>query len=378
MRQLKNVYLNISRRLMRMPTWQKAIVTTVTLCVALMGVWLLTIGAQNFFTDVEPESGKLKGGARVVDDAGASGGKAIQFNTSQPPAPSPAPPTPTSPAPESGVRGAKLYVHPRLSEEGRPAPISSQPIAHWVGDWTPNVRGEIHGVVTTAAARGEMPVFVAYNIPARDCGLYSAGGAGSSAAYRAWIREFAAGIGQRKAIVILEPDALAGMDCMSAGDQNTRIADLVDAVNALKAYSQAFVYLDAGNSGWHPAEVIADRLSRANIANAQGFALNVSNFISTSETAAFADKLAVKLGGKRYVIDTSRNGQGRAPDHAWCNPPGRGLGARPTTSPGIGQYADAHLWIKVPGESDGSCDGAPEAGHWYEAYAQELIRNAVY
>ena len=52
----------------------------------------------------------------------------------------------------------------------------------------------------------------------------------------------------------------------------------------------------------------------------------------------------------------------RTPDaQDWCNPPGRGLGARQTANTGapaaLGQQlVDAYLWIKVPGESDGSCN----------------------
>ena len=53
-----------------------------------------------------------------------------------------------------------------------------------------------------------MPVLVAYNLPFRDCAQYSAGGAADTAAYKAWIDGFAAGIGDRAATVILEPDGL--------------------------------------------------------------------------------------------------------------------------------------------------------------------------
>ena len=51
-------------------------------------------------------------------------------------------------------------------------------------------------------------MLVAYNIPFRDCAQYSAGGATSVAEYEAWIDAVAAGIGDREAVVILEPDGL--------------------------------------------------------------------------------------------------------------------------------------------------------------------------
>ena len=62
------------------------------------------------------------------------------------------------------------------------------------------------------------------------------------------------------------------------------------------------------------------------------------------------------------MLDTSRNGQGpwtptaTYPDpQTWCNPPARGVGLRPTATTNA-PLADAELWIKIPGESDGSCN----------------------
>ncbi|MCW2873942.1 glycoside hydrolase family 6 protein, partial [Actinacidiphila oryziradicis] len=37
---------------------------------------------------------------------------------------------------------------------------------------------------------------------------------------------------------------------------------------------------------------------------------------------------------------------------------------------------DAYLWVKRPGESDGSCRGAPPAGQWWSDYALRLARAA--
>jgi len=96
-----------------------------------------------------------------------------------------------------------------------------------------------------------------------------------------------------------------------------------------------------------------------------------------------------------FVIDTSRNGQGPwAPPEGvypdaqdWCNPPGRGLGLRPTTDTG-NPLVDAYLWVKIPGESDGECARGlgptgtvdpewgivdPGAGQWFRQQAAELI-----
>jgi endoglucanase len=224
---------------------------------------------------------------------------------------------------------------------------------------------------------GAVPVLVTYDIPLRDCSSYSGGGATSPDAYRSWIRSFAAGIGSRRAAVILEPDALAGLDCLSAADQETRLALLRDAVSVLAARPGVYVYLDAGNSGWHGASDTAARLTRAGVGEAQGFALNVSNFLDTGTERAYGDAVSALVGGQHFVIDTSRNGLGAAPDSAWCNPSGRALGDRPTADTGD-PLVDAYLWIKRPGESDGTCNGGPPAGVWWPEYALGLAQRAAY
>jgi cellulose 1,4-beta-cellobiosidase len=136
--------------------------------------------------------------------------------------------------------------------------------------------------------------------------------------------------------------------------------------------------------------------------------------------------------GIGMLIDTSRNGWGGTARPAgpgamtdvdtyvnggrydrrihvgnWCNQSGAGLGERPQASPATG--IDAYVWMKPPGESDGSsqaidndegkgfdrmCDptytgnprngnnlsgalpNSPLSGHWFSAQFQQLMQNA--
>src|ERR1044071_5568009 len=83
------------------------------------------------------------------------------------------------------------------------------PQAVWFTQGTPKtVMQDVRNTVSRAADKGQVPVLVAYNIPFRDCAQFSAGGATSVAQYKAWIDGFAAGIGNGKAVIILEPDSL--------------------------------------------------------------------------------------------------------------------------------------------------------------------------
>jgi endoglucanase len=252
--------------------------------------------------------------------------------------------------------------------------IAREPAARWFGDWVRDVRREVGQAVSTITSAGALPVFVAYNIPLRDCGSYSAGGARTPEAYRDWIRSFADGVGGRRTIVILEPDALAGMDCLTAAQRQERVALIGEAVRTLKA-RRAAVYLDSGHARWQSAEEMARRLTLAGIAQADGFALNVSNVQSTAANISYGERVSRLTGGKHFVIDTSRNGIPGTDPRRWCNPRGRALGVTPTTRTAH-PLVDAFLWVKPPGESDGTCGGGPNAGTWWAKYALELSRLA--
>jgi endoglucanase len=285
--------------------------------------------------------------------------------------------------------GVPLYVEPaspaaeqaRAWRGTRPADaalmdhLASQPTALWVGDFTPDVEAAAAAQVAAARAQGALPVLVAYDIPRRDCGLHSAGGARDAAAYRRFVGALAAGIGGAPAVVILEPDALAGMDCLPPREQGERVRLIAEAASRLAALPGTSVYIDAGNSAWVGAAEIARRLRAAGVRRATGFALNVSNFRRTPESRAYGLALSRRLGGAPFVIDTSRNGRGPAPGGAWCNPPGRGLGERPTAATGD-PLVHAFLWVKRPGESDGTCGGSPPAGVWWPEYALGLVQRA--
>jgi endoglucanase len=179
--------------------------------------------------------------------------------------------------------------------------------------------------------------------------------------------------------VVVEPDALAQLDCLAAGPRQEPIDMLRDAVQTLKSASGAVVYLDGGNSNWIGAAEMASTLRSAGVAQADGFSLNVSNYNRTSDELAYGDDLSARLDGAHYVVDTSRNGLGPVSGSlAWCNPQGRALGHRPTTDTGSAA-ADAYLWIRKPGESDGDCGrGEPAARTWWPEYAIGMAQRAAY
>lgn len=251
--------------------------------------------------------------------------------------------------------------------------VASGPRAYWFTDAVPvpELAETVADEVSTQTKAGALPVLVAYAIPHRDCGNYSAGGVADRAGYEAWIEQFARGIGSRLAVVVLEPDGLALLDCLDPAAQGERLGMLADAVDVLEALPATAVYIDAGGPGWHPAEVMARRLEAAGISQARGFSINVSNFVDDAANVRYGTELSGLVGDKPFIVDTSRNGLGALPlttEARWCNPPGRALGRRFTADTGS-ELVDAFTWIKAPGESDGTCGGGPPAGQWWTEYA---------
>jgi endoglucanase len=298
------------------------------------------------------------------------------------------------------------------------AQMVQTPQAVWFTSGGPkDVEQDVKQVVQEAQGKKTVPVLVAYNIPGRDCAQYSAGGAATGDAYKAWIDGFAAGLGDNTAVVLVEPDGLALLptDC-GQPDTYDRVSLINYAAHAMLRDPNASVYLDAGHSAWHSTGDMAVRLVAGGVLDVQGFFLNPSNFNPTthedkygtwiSECIAFANdpeeggwrlghyswcasqyyspfcsvdptnfstwgctdqwfsaNLGTATASVHFVVDTSRNGQGAWTPPAnhpagdpqnWCNPPDRGLGLRPTANTGQ-PLVDAYLWVKIPGESDGQC-----------------------
>lgn len=250
--------------------------------------------------------------------------------------------------------------------------IAGQPAAVWLGGWSS--RADVTKTVNAAAANGTTPVFVFYNITNRDCGGYSSGGAPTLSAYDTWVRDMAAGLGTRQAAVILEPDSLAA-SCWNDG----RVPHLGTAAAAIHAANpKAKVYFDIGHSQWNSAATMASRARQAGIlTNGDGIVSNVSNFQTTASEVTYDKAILSALGNAdlRAVVDTSRNGGTVPPAGTWCNPSGTKIGRNPSTATGDAKI-DAFLWVKLAGESDGPCNGAPSAGTFSPALAYSLANGA--
>jgi endoglucanase len=262
---------------------------------------------------------------------------------------------------EIGIRAQALWIIP----EAYPA---SQ------------VRGVVRTYTSRALKAKKTPMLVVYGIPGRDCGSHSSDGALQNAKqYRAWIRKVASGVSGQKAIVIVEPDALplfsssvAACPTVPDGWQG-----MLRFANKRLGGTDAWVYLDVGHSNWTPYDERPRFMKQSGIQYVRGFSTNVSNFRTTAAEKRYAGELLrglKRLGvkGKHYVIDTSRNGREGGPrDGQVINPPWARVGKPPRLV--FDGAFDGSLWVKHPGESDGTECGGPSSGQWSVMLADRLL-----
>jgi cellulose 1,4-beta-cellobiosidase len=243
-----------------------------------------------------------------------------------------------------------------------------------------------------------------------------------------------------------------------------KLGALPNAYNYVDAAHHGWIGWDS-NFGPSAQQMLAAAQASGSVHNVNGFITNTANYsaltepnftINTSvngtsvrqskwvdwnqyvDELSFAQAFRTQLVSVGFdstigmLIDTSRNGWGGSARptgpststnvdtfvnqskidrriHAgnWCNQSGAGLGERPRANPATG--IDAYVWVKPPGESDGSstlipndegkgfdrmCDptytgnerngnnptgamsGAPISGAWFSAQFRELMANA--
>jgi hypothetical protein len=199
----------------------------------------------------------------------------------------------------------------------------------------------------------------------------------------------------RRAVVILEPDALGIMSrrsgCLSRRARRSRLALLDYAARRLAALPGVTTYIDAGSSSWATVGEAISMLRRAGVGHVRGFALNSTHFNATRFEIRYGRRIARALGGAHFVVNTAENGRGAQPHRLGsnssigspsCNPRNSGLGVPPTTRT-ASRWADAYLWISRPGLSSNgkrgraACGRGPTDNVWWTRRALEEAGRAA-
>ena len=358
---------------------------------------------------------------------------------------------PTTPVVEtpSPFEGAKFFLNPDYTAKVEGAAkadkanadlikkVAAYPTAVWLDSIAsvPNVAKTLDAAEKQMGSDGKpvLVVFAVYDLPNRDCSAKASAGElevekGGEARYKTEfidkIAEQFAAHPKLRIVAIVEPDSLPNL----ATNMNVGKCGASDKVyRSSIAYAvskfnmpQVSTYLDAAHAGWlgwegnrqKIAKIFKDVLTQAGgVDKIRGFATNVSNYNTVSgldgkklgpanpcpDEGTYITKLSAALNaegitGKKFIIDTARNGKVvRKTWGSWCNINGAGIGARPQASPM--PLVDAYFWVKPPGESDGTSDpkaarfdagcasadsmpNAPEAGQWFGAHFLEMAKNA--
>lgn len=234
---------------------------------------------------------------------------------------------------------------------------------------------------------GGIPQILVYRLKHTACGHYS-DSSSEEAAYKRWMDQFASGVGRFPVVVYYEFDALLTVGCLSHHGLDVRISELKYGIGKLASLPHAVAYVDAGAADGGPGlRTLARLLKAIGASRINGFFLNGTHYDWTSNEVAYGQKLSRLMHGMHFVVSTAVNGQGplvprnrvRNGNEYTCNPPGRGLGHRPTGDTGI-PGVDGYVWIGRPGLSGGNgrnCFGVKTPiGRFDQGYAVSLARRA--
>ncbi len=264
--------------------------------------------------------------------------------------------------------------------------IADQPETKRFGDWTDDPQGELRALLerVQSDSPGRTLAMATYRLNHKSgCGGRSDSRREARSVAR-WYEALARGIGGGDAVVFVEIDALMTAHCLSRRGQAVRAGELRHAIRALKRGRHTSVYVDAAAGNGPISAGTAVRILRAaGISRADGFFVNGTHADWLSAEIRWGSRLSRHLGGKHFVVNTAVNGRGplvprnvvRDGNEVWCNPPGRGLGHRPTTRTGH-RLVDAYMWIGNPGRSAGACNGGAPTGEFWIEYAVGLAKRA--
>ena len=153
--------------------------------------------------------------------------------------------------------------------------------------------------------------------------------------YEAWISQFAQGLGNNRAVIYLEEDALITMPRVTPAQRKVRLAEIAYAVNALEQDPHVVVYIDAGASDTLiTPRRYARMLKASGVAHAQGFSVNSTHHEWVTSEIHFGQQISRYLGGAHFVVQTGSAGRGPTLNphpktqgvEDLCNPSGTGLG----------------------------------------------------
>ncbi|KAI0006546.1 1, 4-beta cellobiohydrolase [Xylariaceae sp. FL0662B] len=277
---------------------------------------------------------------------------------------------------------------------------------------------------------------VIYDLPGRDCAAKASNGELKANEIDRYKSEYIDPIVEKiKAnpnsafALLIEPDSLPNLvtnaDLSTCQESESAYEEGVAYALENLNLPNVVMYIDAGHGGWlgwddnldPGAEELAKVYKNAGSpSQVRGFATNIAGWNAWDEDPGefseasdaqwnscqnektYVQKFGAALDAAGHpnhaIVDTGRNAVTGLREEwgDWCNVNGAGFGVRPTADTGD-ELADAFVWGKPGGESDGTSDESadrfddfcgksdaykpsPEAGQWNQPYFEMLLQNA--
>ncbi|RHY07093.1 hypothetical protein DYB25_009548 [Aphanomyces astaci] len=231
-----------------------------------------------------------------------------------------------------------------------------------VATWYTDRGGDAISDLLQKCSGSQVPSIVIYGLPNKDCadGFSSSGNNKDAAMYKTWVQSLVSRVGSREVVYVLEPDAIGLLSNNYCAKENNYLDNLKVALGLISSGNpNAKVYVDVASwANVAEATKVLNNLKTAG--RLDGVTINTSNYKTNAQLMSFCSTISGATGGLHCVFDTSRNYRGSVGDE-WCNSRSAGIGAPPGTDTGH-PLVDYNLWLKVPGESDGTCSGrTPDA-----------------
>jgi hypothetical protein len=135
--------------------------------------------------------------------------------------------------------------------------------------------------------------------------------AANQASYKTWVNNFAAGIGNARIAIIVQPD-LPFAECAHSPVPLQLVNYAARKFNALP---HATVYVDGGARYFPSFSQAVSMLEGAGVRYVRGFSLNTSEYDTTSSEIEYGERLvkalaAAGIPNKHFVVNTAENGAG--------------------------------------------------------------------
>jgi endoglucanase len=192
-----------------------------------------------------------------------------------------------------------------------------QPLMYWFGAWNSDGLAESTAQNYIQDVQDGNPnklvqMAIFRLVPWEKAACNTLPSAQNIASYRNWIVNWAAGIGNARVAMDLQPD-LPFEFCVPGHNQYPE-EQVSYAAQIFSALPHTTVYIDAGASDWQSVSDIVSMLRESGVQYTRGFALGATHYSSIGDEIRYGQQVVRALAadgipGMHFIIDTAQNGK---------------------------------------------------------------------